>query len=293
MNQPEELNLDRFQFRSSGHNSPPFPYFQFLQLPAPVSALRRESPHALLVHESRMSSQAQIAANRANSQLSTGPASPEGKAKSSHNAVKTGLTGQTVLLPSDSVEAYEAHLARHREKFQPATDEERELVQAIADTEWRLLRITTLESNMLAVARHKLADLYSEVSDPAVRASLIEGEIPFVYKKDFANLSLQETRLLRRRKLETEALEKLQTPRKEAEAARRDMQRAVDLFLQANRAGHRFVPELFGFEFSESEVEEEVDKLIFKNNMIGKANGMNEAEYEEQYWRLCGQYYPE
>src|SRR6185437_6194490 len=41
-------------------------------------------------------SEAQLAANRANSQLSTGPTSEAGKAKSSLNAVKTGLTGRTV-----------------------------------------------------------------------------------------------------------------------------------------------------------------------------------------------------
>src|SRR5207244_3169460 len=38
-------------------------------------------------------SPSQLAANRANSQLSSGPKSPEGKAKSSLNAVKTALTG--------------------------------------------------------------------------------------------------------------------------------------------------------------------------------------------------------
>src|SRR5947207_15068194 len=43
-----------------------------------------------------MSSPKQIEANRANSLLSTGPTSPAGKAKASHNAVNTGLTGRTV-----------------------------------------------------------------------------------------------------------------------------------------------------------------------------------------------------
>jgi hypothetical protein len=41
-------------------------------------------------------SDARLAANRANAQHSTGPTTPEGKAKSSHNAVKTGLTGRTI-----------------------------------------------------------------------------------------------------------------------------------------------------------------------------------------------------
>jgi adenine phosphoribosyltransferase len=174
-----------------------------------------------------MATEAQLAASGANAQLSTGPASPEGKAIASRNAGdepavlseakikrETGLTGQTVLLPSDDVVAYQAHVARFHCRFEPATDDERERVQAIADTEWRLLRIPALEANMLAVARHKLAHLYPEVADASVRASLIEGEIQFTSKKDFASLSVQEMRLLRRRRLETEALERLQLPAK-------------------------------------------------------------------------------
>ena len=69
-------------------------------------------------------SDARLAANRANAQLSTGPLSPEGKAKSSLNAVKTGLTGRTVLLPADDAAVYRQHLDRHFAKHAPATDEE-------------------------------------------------------------------------------------------------------------------------------------------------------------------------
>lgn len=76
-----------------------------------------------------MATPAQIAANQANAQLSTGPTSAEGKARCSHNAVKTGLTGQTILIPSESVGAYTAHIARINAKFNPATDEECTLVR--------------------------------------------------------------------------------------------------------------------------------------------------------------------
>ena len=64
-----------------------------------------------------MSSQAQVAANQANAELSTGAKTPEGKAKSSRNALKTGLTGHTVLLPTDDAERYEAHLLSYADRF--------------------------------------------------------------------------------------------------------------------------------------------------------------------------------
>ncbi len=57
-------------------------------------------------------SPARLAANRANAALSTGPSSETGRAVSSLNALKTGLTGRTLLLPGDDVEAYQAHVVR-------------------------------------------------------------------------------------------------------------------------------------------------------------------------------------
>ncbi len=63
--------------------------------------------------------QAQIEANQRNAQLSTGPTSEAGKAKSSLNAVKNGLTGATVILPSDDLAAYE-RFRENEDEFDPA-----------------------------------------------------------------------------------------------------------------------------------------------------------------------------
>ena len=86
----------------------------------------------------------------ANAQLSSGPRSEEGRAKSSLNAVKTGLTGRTVLLPSDDIAEYERHLGAYAEEFAPGGLLETNLVQSIADTDWRLRRIPALESALFA-----------------------------------------------------------------------------------------------------------------------------------------------
>jgi hypothetical protein len=83
-------------------------------------------------------SDAQLNANRANFQHSTGPRSDEGKAKSSLNAIKTGLTGRTILLPTDDTDAYQQHVNRIFEDLSPVTDKERVIVQTVADTDWRL-----------------------------------------------------------------------------------------------------------------------------------------------------------
>src|SRR5438309_252597 len=109
-----------------------------------------------------MSTAAQIAANRANSQLSTGPTSEAGKTRSSLNAVKTGLTGRTVLLPGEDAEQYKALVARYMTDFQPVGDQECILVQSLADTQWRLLRIPCLESGIYALGHLTYKDLFPE-----------------------------------------------------------------------------------------------------------------------------------
>ena len=102
-----------------------------------------------------MASLQQLAANRANAQLSSGPTSSEGKAKVSHNALKTGLTGRTVLLPSEDVAVYQAHVERIFKQFSPLEDEEKRLAQSLADTLWRLERIPSLEAGIYAIGRQR------------------------------------------------------------------------------------------------------------------------------------------
>src|SRR5947209_7633537 len=107
-----------------------------------------------------------LAANRANAQLSTGPTTSEGKAKSSLNAVKTGLTGRTVLLPSEDAALYEAHVERFQRELQPVGEREAQLVQNLADTQWRLNRIPGLEFGLFALGRKCYADQFERGRRP-------------------------------------------------------------------------------------------------------------------------------
>ena len=205
-----------------------------------------------------MSSEAQKMANRANAELSTGPKTETGKAKSSHNALKTGLTGRTVLLPTDDVAAYTCHAERFVLDYQPATDAEKALVQTIADTEWRLLRIPALESGIYAVGRRRLAEEFSDEPDPAVRAAMIEAQIFITSRKDLSNLALQEARLRRQRETDVVELKTLQKQRKEHTDSQ--MRKAVEYCRISHKCGHAaFDPELFGFEFTIEQIQDHID----------------------------------
>jgi hypothetical protein len=129
-----------------------------------------------------MASLNQLAANRADAQLSTGPTSSEGKAKISHNALKTGLTGRTVLLPTDDVAAFQAHIERIFQEFTPESDEEKRLTQSLADTLWRLDRIPSLEAGIYAIGRREFAVQFPDEEDEAVRKAMIEAQVFLSYR---------------------------------------------------------------------------------------------------------------
>jgi len=206
-------------------------------------------------------SDAQRAANKANAQKSHGAVTPEGRLKSSLNAVKTGLTGQTVLLPTDDAIAYQAHLDRHFTRYAPATDEEHTLVQMIADSEFRILRIPGLEASIYAVGRKNLADLHPDEQDPATRESLIKGEVFLAYRRDLSNLALQERRLRNQHKSDLQKLTTLQKERKEWEkknekgAIQKRMLEAIRLKRLSREYQKKFDPEQIGFDFSIAEIE--------------------------------------
>ena len=196
-----------------------------------------------------MPTQAQIAA-----QLSTGPTSETGKAKSSLNAVKTRLTGRTILLPGDDAALYEAHVTEFIQRFQPAADDERNLVQSLADTEWRLLRIPSLEMGIYALGRLEFAELFpTEAND--VRRHLIEAKVFLAYQRQLNNLSIQESRLRRQREKDTAALRELQEVRKRKTKARLD--EAARQYIQAvhEERHNDFEPAELGFEFTLEQIE--------------------------------------
>jgi hypothetical protein len=201
-----------------------------------------------------MSTAAQAAASRANGALSHGPTSQSGKAASSNNALKTGLTGRTVLLPSDDAALYETHVLQFRERYSPAGDEELALVQSLADTEWRLQRIPGLEMGIYALGRLEFADLFPE-EDEAVRRQLIEAKIFLHYKRDLSNLSIQESRMRRQREKDEARLNQVQSTRHQQEQARLD--HAAMLYIQAVHEGTHaeWDPQSLGFEFSVAQIE--------------------------------------
>ena len=162
-----------------------------------------------------MSTQAQIDANRLNSQQSTGPNTDAGKAKSSLNAVKHGLTGATILFVNpDDAHRYANHADEYQYLYQPVGPEEKSLVQSIIDTRWRLATAPVLE--FAVIARGTAAIIQTNPTfwnQPENQTDLLL-EVRRQNEKELRNLQLQEHRLARRCERETAQLQRLRTERK-------------------------------------------------------------------------------
>ena len=109
-----------------------------------------------------MSTERQIEANRRNAQLSTGPRTPEGRAAVRLNGVKHGLTAQTLILPGESVEDFEAHLTALEQQYRPSNPTEEMLVRYMAMAYWRLRRLYHTEASYYKL---QLIDLPLRVKD--------------------------------------------------------------------------------------------------------------------------------
>ena len=96
-------------------------------------------------------SEKQLAANRANAQKSTGPRSPEAKAKVSQNRVRHGLTGAFRLLPTEDVEQYDEFLNQCMIDERPVGIIEVELVKTMAQHLWMSRRADCLQTSCFNV----------------------------------------------------------------------------------------------------------------------------------------------
>jgi hypothetical protein len=98
-----------------------------------------------------MTSFRQLEANRLNALRSTGPKTYEGKARSRLNAVRHGLTAETVVPNFENSEDYKAFEATIIADYCAETAVARELVLRLASLLWRLRRATAIETQLFAI----------------------------------------------------------------------------------------------------------------------------------------------
>jgi hypothetical protein len=105
-----------------------------------------------------MTSARQIEANRINALKSTGPKTEAGKKLSRCNAVRHGLTAETVVDALEDAEDYRSFEAAVTADYDAQSAIERELVLRLASLLWRLRRATTMETGLFEIHAEHLRD---------------------------------------------------------------------------------------------------------------------------------------
>jgi hypothetical protein len=97
-----------------------------------------------------MASAAQINANRANAENSTGPTSESGKARSSRNALKHGLTSKDLFVPPGAEAEFEEFDEHLGEALSPEGPRQLLVYNHVLSAAWRLLRCDRAEADLAA-----------------------------------------------------------------------------------------------------------------------------------------------
>ena len=98
-----------------------------------------------------MTSLRQIEANRRNALRSTGPKTDDGKQHASRNAVRHGLTAETVITPLEDPEDYKAFEQAVTADYEAETAVERELGLRLASLLCGPRRATSIETGLLQI----------------------------------------------------------------------------------------------------------------------------------------------
>jgi hypothetical protein len=135
------------------------------------------------------------------------------------NALRHGLTARVVVLPTEDMAAYQAFSQEIVDSLDAQTPVERQFAQTIADNQWRINRIRSIEDGMFGLGRYEGADDL-DIPDPEVRGVMTAARAFRDHSKAFVNLSIYEQRLHRTIKEAFRQLRELQTERREREIAK-------------------------------------------------------------------------
>ena len=95
-----------------------------------------------------MATLAQLTANRANAQKSTGPRSVEGKSASRFNALKHGIDAASIVIPGEDPAAYDSLVAQYLHEYRPQSASESFHVDTMIRADWQKRRLETVEADL-------------------------------------------------------------------------------------------------------------------------------------------------
>ena len=121
---------------------------------------------------------ATIEANRRNALRSTA-CGRSGKQRARANALRHGLSGETVITVLEDAEEQRAFEAKLISDYDPRTILERELVVRLASLAWRLRRTTAIETGLLQMQAETVQN-GTDIVEPQRASNIMESNPPFI-----------------------------------------------------------------------------------------------------------------
>jgi hypothetical protein len=148
-----------------------------------------------------MSSLRRKRSSRANGRLSRGPVTPEGKQRSSQNAISHGLLAKCIVLPGEDPESFQATLDQHLDRFAPLDAVEESMIEEMVAANWRMRRAWSMETKLLTDGiatqtgpdnRSRITGAFQNLADSPALALLqrYETRLHMMYQRAFHNLLL-------------------------------------------------------------------------------------------------------
>jgi hypothetical protein len=190
--------------------------------------------------------------NKANAQKSTGPRTEAGKQRSSLNALRHGLTGQTVVLPTEDHSAYQRHSQAFLDEYRPKGATETQLVQSLLDSSWQLNRASAVETNLFSLGITEMEDRI-RATHPEAEAALAMALAYREHNRAFANICIYRQRLTREFQRTLVLLRQIQSERRQNEESQLD--NAAKILKMHRDENLPYQPADDGFVFSKAEIE--------------------------------------
>jgi len=193
------------------------------------------------------------------------------------NALRHGLTARVVVLPSEDMAAYKEFSKEIVDSLDPQTPVERQFAQTVADNQWRINRIRSIEDGMLGMGHFEAAGDF-DAPNSEIHSAMTAARAFRENSKAFVNLSIYEQRLHRSMKDALRQLKELQTERRARRKA--EMDDAIRLLKTQEMQGLPFDPAELGFVYASAEIAlESARRDRFEAAKQAEKTGFNLAKY--------------
>jgi len=138
-------------------------------------------------------SSARQSANAANAQLSTGPRTPDGKARSAQNARKHGLAAKDLLIGPEDREEFDELLAGLQADVAPQGTLQQTLFDELVSSAWNLRRVRRLQAELCAHAATYQDVLTDELQSKLDRLARYKARIERTFHRSLNELKALQT----------------------------------------------------------------------------------------------------